>query len=200
MIFQKLLEEQYKRFDLASGKERRELLANQMYDNEARGLDCMSCTGRCCTYEANSMQMTSIEALEAMSLLEKKGLLTEEVKSRLEDCVKEFRLDQYIQIASGEFFRKSYTCPFYFYPSFGCGLGVDSKPYGCIAFNPCESGQKDGGNCQSDLDIQEKRNEIYEESEELVNKNLFKEEGISLMKEPIPVKLLEFWNKYIKES
>ncbi|EQC51566.1 hypothetical protein [Bacteriovorax sp. DB6_IX] len=200
MIFQKLLEEQYKRFDLASGKERRELLATQMYDNEAKGLDCMSCTGRCCTYEANSMQMTSVEALEAMALLEKKGLLTEEVKSRLEDCVKEFRLDQYIQIASGEFFRKSYTCPFYFYPSFGCGLGVDSKPYGCIAFNPCESGQKDGGNCQSDLDIQEKRNEIYEESEELVNKNLFKEEGISLMKEPIPVKLLEFWNKYIKES
>jgi hypothetical protein len=200
MIFKDLLNEVYQTQNISDGAKRRELLSAQMYANEKAGKDCMSCTGRCCTFEANSMQMTSLEALEAMALLEERGLLNEEVKKRLQDCIDEFRLDQYIQIASGEFFRKSYTCPFFFYPSFGCGLGVDSKPYGCIAFNPCEGGQKDGGNCKSDLDIQEKRNEIFEESEDRGNQMLFKEKGISILKEPIPVKLLEFWNKFAKES
>jgi len=200
MAFKELLSDIYSKADIPSGAQRRELLSAQMFANEEAGKDCASCTGRCCTFEANSMQMTSIEALEAMALLEEKGLLNSETKKRLHDCIDEFRLDQYIQIASGEFFRKSYTCPFFFYPSFGCGLGVDSKPYGCIAFNPCESAQENGGNCQSDLEIQEKRNEIYEEAEDRANNLLFKEEGISILKEPIPVKLLEFWNKFVKES
>lgn len=193
--FSYLLNKVYEDLDLPSAKKRRSLLSDQMYENEKNGLDCMSCSGRCCTYEANSMQMTSIEALEAMALMEEKNLLNEQTKKRLEDCISEFRLDKYIQIGPGEFFRKTYTCPFYFYPSFGCGLGVDHKPYGCIAFNPCESGQAEGGNCQSDLSIQEKRNLHYEEIEDLADKYLFENYKISTLKEPIPIKLLEVWRK-----
>ncbi|MEH0860359.1 hypothetical protein [Halobacteriovorax sp. DPLXC-1] len=198
--FKDLLKNVYSDVGLAEAKTRRALLSEQMYDNEKKGLDCMNCTGRCCTYEANSMQMTSIEALEAMAALEEKDLLNQETRRRLEDCISEFRLDKYIQIGAGEFFRKSYTCPFYFYPSFGCGLGVDHKPYGCIAFNPCEPGQSEGGNCQSDLDIQEKRNLQFEESEDLADKYLFEKFDISPLKEPIPIKLLEIWRKVYSEK
>lgn len=200
MLFKELLGEIYDSHNISKASKRRELLAEQMLSNEKAGKDCMSCTGRCCTFEANSMQMTSLEALEAMTVLEEKGLLNDEVKSRLQKCIDEFRLDKYIQIGPGEYFRKSYTCPFFFFPEFGCGLGIDNKPYGCIAFNPCESGIKDGGNCQSDLDIQEKRNDLFEEEEDRANEALFKEKGISILKEPIPIKLLEFWNKFVKES
>ncbi len=196
MNFKNLLTDLYREASVADAKERRSILSESMKNNEQQGLDCMSCTGRCCTFEANSMQMTSIEALEAMSLLEERGLLNDSTKKRLEDCIKEFRLDQYIQIGPSEFFRKTYTCPFYFYPSFGCGLGIDHKPYGCIAFNPCKPDQKDGGDCQSDLIIQEKRNEMYEESEEMANQLLFQKYKISTLKEPIPIKLLELWKKF----
>jgi len=200
MVFKELLKEVYKTHDISTAGERRKLLAEQMYASEEAGKDCMSCTGRCCTFEANSMQMTSLEALEAMTVLEDKGLLTSEVKERLQKCIDEYRLDKYIQIGPGEYFRKSYTCPFFFFPAFGCGLGVDNKPYGCIAFNPCVGGQENGGDCQSDLEIQEKRNDLFEEEEDRANDALFKEKGISILKEPIPIKLLEFWNKFAKES
>ncbi|EPZ51843.1 hypothetical protein M902_1795 [Bacteriovorax sp. BAL6_X] len=195
MSYKDTLEQVYSNTGLAPAKKRRELLVDQMFANEASGLDCLNCTGRCCTFEANSMQMTSVEALEAMAVLEEKNLLNDETKKRLEDCISEFRLDKYIQIGPGEYFRKSYTCPFYFYPSFGCGLGVDHKPYGCIAFNPCEASQEDGGNCQSDLDIQEKRNLQFEKTEDLADKYLFEQYKISQLKEPIPIKLLEVWKK-----
>ncbi|POB12784.1 hypothetical protein [Halobacteriovorax sp. DA5] len=200
MSFKSALEQVYSNTSLKPAKKRRELLVEQMFANEASGLDCLKCTGRCCTYEANSMQMTSIEALEAMAVLEEKNLLNDETKKRLEDCISEFRLDKYIQIGPGEFFRKSYTCPFYFYPSFGCGLGVDHKPYGCIAFNPCEANQEDGGNCQSDLDIQEKRNLQFEKTEDLADKYLYDQYKVSLLKEPIPIKLLEIWKKVYSEK
>ncbi|MFG1505004.1 hypothetical protein [Halobacteriovorax sp. ZH5_bin.2] len=200
MSYKDALEQVYSNTGLAHAKKRRELLVEQMFANEASGLDCLSCTGRCCTYEANSMQMTSIEALEAMAVLEEKNLLNDETKKRLEDCISEFRLDKYIQIGPGEYFRKSYTCPFYFYPSFGCGLGVDHKPYGCIAFNPCEANQEDGGNCQSDLDIQEKRNLQFEKTEDLADKYLYDQYKVSLLKEPIPIKLLEIWKKVYSEK
>ncbi|WP_412469996.1 MULTISPECIES: hypothetical protein [unclassified Halobacteriovorax] len=196
MSFKSALEQVYSNTSLKQAKKRRELLVEQMFTNEASGLDCLKCTGRCCTYEANSMQMTSIEALEAMAVLEEKNLINDETKKRLEDCISEFRLDKYIQIGPGEFFRKSYTCPFYFYPSFGCGLGVDHKPYGCIAFNPCEANQEDGGNCQSDLSIQEERNDLYESAEDRANKYLYEQYKISQLKEPIPIKLLELWDKF----
>ena len=200
LSFKDLLKDVYRDVGLPEARMRRALLSEQMYDNEKKGLDCMSCTGRCCTYEANSMQMTSIEALEAMAALEEKDLLNQETRRRLEDCISEFRLDKYIQIGAGEYYRKSYTCPFFFYPSFGCGLGVDHKPYGCIAFNPCESGQKDGGNCQSDLEIQEERNLQFESIEDLAAKYLFDKYDISTLKEAIPIKLLEIWRKVYSDK
>lgn len=197
MSFKNVLQDIQKEVALPSGHERRKILSEAMFENESKGLDCLSCTGRCCTYEANSMQMTSIEALEALTLLEEKGLLNEQTRHRLNDCISEFRLDKYIQIGPGEFYRKSYTCPFYFYPSFGCGLGVDHKPYGCIAFNPCIPSQENGGDCQSNLSIQEKRNTQFEKVELFADNYLNEKFKISNLKEPIPIKLLEVWNKIL---
>ena len=194
MKIKETLESVYHEFNVATASKRRELLVEQMKANESSGNDCMSCTGKCCTFVSNSMQMTSLEALEALYIMEEKNLLTSEVKKRLEDSVKNNRLDNLIQISNDEYFRRTYTCPFYFFPDFGCGLGIDHKPYGCIAFNPCSPAQKEGGNCASDLEIQQKRNDLYKEDEEIANEFLLNEKGIDLLKKPIPLKLLELWN------
>ncbi len=190
-MYKTLLNDIQKKLSLLTASERREILIKQMRKNEEDGFDCLNCSGRCCTFQANSMRMTNLEALEAVVFLEENNLINEETMTRLESCISDYRLDSSIQIGRGEFFRKTYTCPFFNYPSWGCGLGAQNKPYGCIAFNPRRKKQLDGGDCNADLSIQEKRNDIFETIEQSASDLISNELGVSIDKEAIPVKILE---------
>jgi len=70
--------------------------------------------------------------------------------ANLKECIEEFRLDK--SVASIKI-RRTYTCPFFNGDKLGCTIDPDFKPYGCLAFNPRESGVKAGGNCRSNLDL-----------------------------------------------
>lgn len=197
MKYKKILNKIQSETGLESPQERREILITAMRENERKGNDCLKCSGRCCTYEANSMNMTNLEALEALTFLEDEGLINDELIERLENSVKEFRLDSMLQIGKGEFYRKSYTCPFFNFPTWGCGLGAKNKPYGCIAFNPHESGQENGGNCNSNLEIQMKRLFFHEDKEREASSLIAEQFKIADDKSSIPMKLLELLNSKV---
>ncbi len=192
MKYKELLSKVQKELNLDGAKERREALITSMHKNEQSGLDCLKCSGRCCTYSANSMNMTNLEALEALVFLEENNLINEDLIERLEKCVEDFRLDQFFQTGRSTFFRKTYTCPFFNFPSWGCGLGSKNKPYGCLAFNPREANQTNGGNCSADLNIQIKRLETYEDLEIKASLSIAEALKIPEDKASIPYKLLEF--------
>jgi hypothetical protein len=150
---------------------RRQYLINQMQDLIEQKLDCFSCTGVCCTSLHNSMKITSEEAIEIKNYLLKEKKWNLELKLKLEDTVKDFRLDKTLILKKGIEFRRTYTCPFYKGSSLGCDLPKEIKPLGCLAFNPVEKEVKNGGNCQ-----------VYPENEQL--------KISELDSAPIPIKLL----------
>ena len=191
MKYKKLLNQIQNEFNLSSPQKRRESLITSMRKNEESGNDCLSCSGRCCTFQANSMNMTNLEALEALVFLEENNLINEDLIRKLEECVKSFRLDNILQIGKNDFFRKTYTCPFFNFPTWGCGLGAKNKPYGCIAFNPHEKNQENGGNCHADLEIQKKRLDTFEIIEDIASDFISKKLNIFQDKSSIPVKILE---------
>ena len=192
MKFKKIQSKLLENHPMPSSRERREDLIRAMKENEANGFDCMKCTGKCCTFQANSMNMTNLEALDALVYLEENNLINDDLIEQLESCVDEYRLNNSIQIGRNDFFRKAYTCPFFNYKGWGCRLGIENKPYGCLAFNPRTKEQEDGGNCNSDIKIQQQRLDKFEEVEEAASQYLSKQFGVFELKSSIPVKLLEF--------
>lgn len=173
-------------------KDRRDILVSSMLANEAKGNDCSNCSGTCCTFVSNSMQITPIEALEILADLEEKSLLNEETLARIEDTVRKYRLDYFVGTGKSEI-RKTYTCPFFHHKSLGCGVSLSKKPYGCLAFNPLVHGQKEGGECMSSIKNLEKRDEIWENVENYMNSTLISELNLIWSKLPIPNATLEMY-------
>lgn len=167
---------------------RRSPLIKAMTDLENQNISCKDCTGRCCTYQANSMQMTALETEELYSYLTEKNLWNSELETRLQECITEFRLDKEITTGKNTSFRRSYTCPFFKHESLGCPLPPEVKPYGCLAFNALSNGVKDGEDCASDLDLLEERESKEEEDE---NVKLKEQRHYYWDKLPIPMALLE---------
>lgn len=167
---------------------RRNLLLEAMTGLEEKNITCRDCTGKCCTFQANSMRMTALETEDLYQYLRSNSLFTETLKEKLKTCISEYRLDKDIPTKGGTSFRRTYTCPFFKHESLGCPLPPEVKPYGCLAFNALGTGVEDGENCASDLDLLKNR-----ESDEEEEKNLkLKEElGYYWDKLPIPMALLE---------
>ena len=176
-----------------SGDIRRKELIDEMLQNEDAGYDCLKCSGMCCSYQANSMHITSLEALEILIKLESIDKL-ENLKDVLLNNIDEFRLDKVLLTSRGNSFRRSYTCPF-FKEGLGCFIGKSLKPYGCIAFNPRKKEQANGGECLSNLLTQEKREKYFYEQEFKANEDLKRKYGIDLLKKSIPEKVLEVFEK-----
>lgn len=174
---------------------RRSPLLESMNNLENQNISCRDCTGRCCTYQANSMQMTAIETEELYNYLIENNLWTDDLEKKLQDCITEFRLDKEISTGKNSNFRRSYTCPFFKHESLGCPLPAQIKPYGCLAFNANSSGVKDGEDCSSDLELLEKRES---EEETIENEKLRESKGYYWEKLPIPMALLE--RKKVSES
>ena len=55
---------------------RRKILINAMTDFESQGVSCVGCSGTCCTYEANSMMVSPLEAVELHIYLSQNHYLT----------------------------------------------------------------------------------------------------------------------------
>lgn len=172
---------------------RRETLITHMEALEARGMGCIGCSGTCCTYEANSMLLTPLEAKELFDDLREKSLLTSRLRARLEETISEFRLSEKFP-HERSYLRKTYTCPFFNHSELGCPLPREVKPYGCLAFDSHHETQKAGEFCFSETALLEARESAHPEEIEL-NQELRKDYAISWIKAPIPNAILSFWKE-----
>ena len=164
---------------LAKAARRRKMLLEYMDRLDFTGIDCGKCRGTCCTFEANSMQITAEETEEIYAYLQDNNLLTPELIQHLKDTVRDYRLDQPLP-GNGlrTFSRRTYTCPFLGAPPLACKLPREVKPFGCLGFNPQKSGETEGRSCFSDQKLLEKHAaQVHNDT--------------STEKAPIPVALLQ---------
>ena len=181
-----------------STEDRRGPLLEQMRNLEEVGIDCSNCTGRCCTFEANSVQTTPMETADIYFGLLEKGKINEDLVNRLETVIRSYRLDREVPgNAKRNYIRRTYTCPFFKHESLGCDLSLKIKPYGCLGFNALEKGIKDGENCSSDQELLLERENKSSQVESSVNLKLKEALNLEWDKRPMPVALLEFINKLI---
>lgn len=160
--------------------ERRKILLNEMDALNASGVNCFNCPGHCCTSVANSMMVTPWETADIMGHLQAFNLVTDELRSRLEDTVKRFRLDVPLP-GNGRrgYLRRTYDCPFFAGKNLGCTLPREVKPYGCLGFNPKAPGETLGTSCSSNQALLQYREETAPDQ--------------SGEKLPLPVALLNCW-------
>ncbi len=165
---------------------RRQPLIDQMHQLAENGNHCGGCSGVCCTFLANSMLITPVEALDLKTWLQSQDRWNDDLIIRLKDCIKKFRLDQ--DLGDGRrSFRRTYTCPFYRNGPQGCSISRHHKPYGCLAFNARSPGLTEGGDCASD---QESLKTLESEAEASHNQFLKLKHQWLFEKAPIPVALL----------
>ena len=89
------------------------------------------------------MQITRQEAADIRAYLEAHGLWNAGLLSRLQENIREYRLDVELpSFGRRQNLRRTYTCPFYVSGPRGCSLPREVKPYGCLAFNPTQKGAK----------------------------------------------------------
>lgn len=131
------------------------------------------------------MQVTPIEALDLYQYLKSEDRIDSELSDRLQETIKEFRLDYAISTGKGTELRRSYTCPF-FQAGF-CTIDPEYKPYGCLAFNPKQKNVSRPGHCSSQLSLLEQRENSAEEK---LNDELRQKHNLYWKKESIPVALL----------
>jgi hypothetical protein len=163
-----------------------------MNELENSGKDCKGCSGTCCTYEANSMMVTPVEAVELVEYLKCNNLFDEELKNRLHETISKYRLDQAVGNGKRSFLRRTYTCPFFNHKELGCPLPREVKPFGCLAFNAHHEELKAGDHCFSEKDILEKR-ETECEDESILNQNIKTKHALYWDKTPLPLALLDFF-------
>lgn len=171
---------------------RRQILIERMNELENSGKDCKGCSGTCCTYEANSMMVTPVEAVELVDYLKANNLFDEELKIRLLETVTKYRLDQSFGNGKRSFIRRTYTCPFFNHKELGCPLPREVKPFGCLAFNAHDVEKKAGEFCYSEKEVLEKR-ELSSDGEAALNLELKEKYSLHWDKTPLPLALLDFF-------
>ena len=189
----------YETTELPSSHDRRFALVKEMEVLEGKTIHCFTCPGTCCTSQANSMQITPIEALEILKSLNIDLLNTSELaafKERMNHTISSYRLN--VEIYTGKknsaALRKNYTCPFFNNGSLGCGLSRSAKPYGCLGFNP-KAEADNGKNCSSNIEILELREQSFLSKEDSVNAQIKNDLNLSWSKQNIPQALLDVINK-----
>ena len=171
---------------------RRKVIIDRMNELESSGKDCKGCSGTCCTYEANSMMVTPIEAVELVDYLKAKNLFDNELKSRLLVTVSKYRLDQAVGDGKRSFLRRTYTCPFFNHKELGCPLPREVKPFGCLAFNAHDLEKKAGEFCFSEEKVLLAR-EAASLDEAALKQKIKTENSLYWDKTPLPLALLAFF-------
>lgn len=154
-------------------------------------INCSKCSAPCCTFVANSMQVTPLEALELYNFLDKNQLLTKELIEEIKETITHYRLDNDISTKKNQTFRKTYTCPLFSATPQGCPVAPEFKPYGCLGFNPLSAEVTEGENCTSRIDLLENQDETFSEIEEVANQKICEHFSWHWKKLPLPVALLE---------
>jgi len=179
-----------------NAQSRRSLLITAMADLEGKKVHCMNCSGTCCTFVANSMQITPLEALEILEGLNLNREQADELIGKLEETITHYRLDQ--ELATGKkgisSLRRTYTCPFFTPGPKGCSLSRSIKPYGCLAFNP-KLEDDNGSACASDIPLLEQRENENSSFELEANKKISEAYKLSWSKMDLPRALLYFLNQ-----
>jgi Fe-S-cluster containining protein len=174
-------------------KERRQILIDEMNSLESADKSCRGCQGNCCTYEANSMMVTPIEAVELMDYLRAQNLLNDELKNKMVETVSKYRLNHSAGNGRKSYLRRTYTCPFFNHGEFGCPLPREVKPYGCLAFNSHHEILKADENCFSDIALLKKHD--HETTDDALNEGLRVRHSLFWDKTPLPLALLDLWTK-----
>jgi hypothetical protein len=192
------LSDLYETNGLPSSHDRRFALIKEMELLEGKTIHCFTCPGTCCTSQANSMQITPIEALEILQSLQVDQFDNSQMtafKERMTNTVSGYRLN--VEIYTGKknssALRKNYTCPFFNNGSLGCGLSRSAKPYGCLGFNP-KTSDDNGQTCSSNIEVLEVREHSFQSKEDLVNAQIRKELNLPWIKQNIPQALLDMVN------
>lgn len=145
------------------------------------------------------MMATPLEALELLSYLKNANLFDEELKNKLSESVKKYRLDHPAGNGRRSYIRRTYTCPFFNHQELGCPLPREVKPYGCLAFNAHDLEKKASEFCFSEKDSLEKREKQFE-NEDIINQRLQEKFKLVWEKTPLPLALLELWNAEITDE
>ncbi len=138
------------------------------------------------------MLMTPLESVELMEYLSTNGLKTDELKLKLEENVKQYRLEPKY---GRSYLRKTYTCPFFGHMELGCPLPREVKPYGCLAFDSHHVELKASEHCFSETEVLEERERRHPEEKEL-NEKMKEKFKLHWEKAPIPNALLELWDQF----
>lgn len=176
---------------LGRNSERRAPLLNSMSTLGAKSISCHGCSGLCCTFQKNSMQMTSLEALDLYLFLQKSNRWSDELERSLNECISEFRLNVRPSTGGTQLMRKTYTCPFFAHKELGCTIDPKSKPYGCLGFNPTKPSEVEGKSCESNAQILEERETLFPQSEGEISQKITQILGLPWEKETIPQGLLD---------
>jgi Fe-S-cluster containining protein len=181
----------YQELKTALPLERRQNLVQEMSKLEGKNIHCFNCAGTCCTFSANSMQITPLEAFEILFSLDLNPEKIEELKIIMKNTVTSYRLDHEIFTGkkASSSLRRTYTCPFFSPGPKGCTLGRAHKPYGCLGFNPKIS-DDNGTSCHSHTEILEERETLHETSETIANEYLRKTYSLDWNKKDLPRALL----------
>lgn len=176
MTFNEIQNSLYQALNTNSPRARRSVLINEMAGLTNQKIHCFNCSGTCCTFSANSMKITPIEAFEILISLEVTKDNLSEIKSNLQKNIQDYRLDHEISLGkkSNSILRKTYTCPFFVSGSKGCTIKKDLKPYGCLGFNP-RIENDNGSQCLSNVELLEERENSELENERIAN-NFIKNE------------------------
>lgn len=174
-----------------SVKLRRRKLIDFMDQLAQQGKDCRGCSGICCTFVGNSMQVSPLEAWDLAQFLMLNRRWNRQLQEKLEGTIQQFRLRQ-APPGDGRrtFGRRRYTCPFFQDQTLGCSIQPEAKPYGCLGFNPIGSGVKDGENCRSYKEQLAER-ELAHQEEAVQNQKLRERYKLTWEKINLPVALLD---------
>ncbi|MDD4975637.1 MAG: hypothetical protein PHY93_14870 [Bacteriovorax sp.] len=186
----------YQKLNIHSPGERRKLLIDEMEGLTNKKIHCFNCSGTCCTFSANSMQITPIEAFEILISLEVTEHNLSDLKAALQKNIQDYRLDHEIFLGKkiNSILRKTYTCPFFVAGSKGCTIKKDLKPYGCLGFNP-RIENDNGSQCLSNTELLETRENVEIKNEDNANDFLKQELQLEWVKLEIPKAVLALLEK-----
>ena len=177
----------------------RNLLIKRMQQLQNQGYSCVGCQGTCCTFEANSMMVTPLEAFELLHYLKTHHEHTNELKHKLLETITKYRLDHQFGNGKRSYLRRTYTCPFFNHQELGCPLPLEVKPYGCLAFNAHHAEEKASSHCFSEIKLLEEREKSQTREQ---NKNAWLKDRYKLIweKSPLPTALLDIWDVEINNE
>ena len=168
----------------------RNKLVERMQELDGNQINCMHCSGVCCTKARNSMMVTPLEALDLYFYLEENIKDKTTLWKNIEQSITDYGLDREIYVKN-KLMRKNYTCPLFKLESFGCPVEPHLKPFGCLGYNALAPKVIEGENWASDTVLLEAVDlEIKAELENL-NKAIKDLLAIDFDKTNIPMALLK---------